>query len=148
MDYEEKLLVGHRWYERKNIKSLFPFGHGLSYTDFSYGDLEISVGDNADVVCRFNIENIGYMDGQEVAQCYVSYESSPSDEPIKSLQSFKKVLIEKQKKQEIEIHLNARNFSYWDVKDKDWKIRPGSYSIEIGSSSEKIELSETITLGN
>ena len=148
MDYEEKLLVGHRWYERKNIKSLFPFGHGLSYTDFSYGDLEISVGDNADVVCRFNIENIGDMDGQEVAQCYVSYESSPSDEPIKSLQSFKKVLIEKQKKQEIEIHLNARNFSYWDVKDKDWKIRAGSYSIEIGSSSEKIELSETITLGN
>ena len=88
------------------------------------------------------------MDGQEVAQCYVSYESSPSDEPIKSLQSFKKVLIEKQKKQEIEIHLNARNFSYWDVKVKDWKIRPGSYAIEIGSSSEKIELSETINLGN
>ena len=120
----------------------------MSYTDFSFGNLKISVSDNSDVVCKFNVENIGDMDGQEVAQCYVSYESSPSDEPIKSLQSFKKVFIEKQKKQEIEIHLNARNFSYWDVKDKDWKIRPCSYSIEIGSSSEKIELSETIKLGD
>ena len=62
--------------------------------------------------------------------------------------SITKAFSQYKKKQEIKIHLNARNFSYWDVKDKDWKIRPGSYSIEIGSSSEKIELSETITLGN
>ena len=71
-----------------------------------------------------------------------------SYEYIKSLESFKKFFIVNKNKQEIEINLNARNFSYWDVKDKDWKIRPGSYSIEIGSSSEKIELSETITLGD
>ena len=76
------------------------------------------------------------------------YDTSPSEEPLNILQSFRKVIIEKKIQKTTQNNLTARNHSYWDVKDKDWKIRPGSYSIEIGSSSEKIELSETITLGN
>ena len=58
MDYEEKLLVGHRWYEKKNIKPLFPFGFGLSYTDFSFSNLEIIKNDNYNVECKFKLKNV------------------------------------------------------------------------------------------
>ena len=95
MDYEEKLLVGHRWYEKKNIKPLFPFGFGLSYTDFSFSNLEIIKNDNYNIECKFEIKNAGMMDGSEVAQCYVSFSNLTKDEPLKTLQSFKKVFIKK-----------------------------------------------------
>ena len=66
MDYEEKLLIGYRWYDRKNIDLLFPFGHGLSYTKFKYSDLRINIQDTKKVSCKFSIENIGKIAGAEV----------------------------------------------------------------------------------
>lgn len=146
MNYEEKLLIGHRWYERKGMKPLFPFGFGLSFTKFSFSDLEVIKKDDLNINCKFRIKNFGEMDGHEVAQCYVAFLKAEEDEPLKTLQSFKKVFIEKNKEIELEISLNKRNFSYWDVDKKDWMVKPGEYRIDIGSSSEKIELSEIIVL--
>ena len=146
MNYEEKLLIGHRWYERKGKKPLFPFGFGLSFTKFSFSDLEVIKKDDLNINCKFRIKNFGEMDGHEVAQCYVAFLKAEEDEPLKTLQSFKKVFIEKNKEIELEISLNKRNFSYWDVDKKDWMVKPGEYRIDIGSSSEKIELSEIIVL--
>ena len=146
MNYEEKLLIGHRWYERKGKKPLFPFGFGLSFTKFSFSDLEVIKKDDLNINCKFRIKNFGEMDGHEVAQCYVAFLKAEEDEPLKTLQSFKKVFIEKNKEIELEISLNKRNFSYWDVVKKDWMVKPGEYRIDIGSSSEKIELSEIIVL--
>ena len=146
MNYEEKLLIGHRWYERKGKKPLFPFGFGLSFTKFSFSDLEVIKKDDLNINCKFRIKNFGEMDGHEVAQCYVAFLKAEEDEPLKTLQSFKKVFLEKNKEIELEISLNKRNFSYWDVDKKDWMVKPGEYRIDIGSSSEKIELSEIIVL--
>ena len=146
MNYEEKLLIGHRWYERKGKKPLFPFGFGLSFTKFSFSNLEVIKKDDLNINCKFRIKNFGEMDGHEVAQCYVAFLKAEEDEPLKTLQSFKKVFIEKNKEIELEISLNKRNFSYWDVDKKDWMVKPGEYRIDIGSSSEKIELSEIIVL--
>ena len=146
MNYEEKLLIGHRWYERKGKKPLFPFGFGLSFTKFSFSNFELIKKDDLNINCKFRIKNFGEMDGHEVAQCYVAFLKAEEDEPLKTLQSFKKVFIEKNKEIELEISLNKRNFSYWDVDKKDWMVKPGEYRIDIGSSSEKIELSEIIVL--
>ena len=146
MDYEEKLLVGHRWYEKKDIKPLFPFGFGLSYTDFSFSDLELIKNDNYNVECKFKLKNEGMMDGSEVAQCYVSFSNAEKDEPLKSLQSFKKVFIKQDSEMELKLTLNKRSFSYWDIQEKDWIVRPGTYTISIGSSSEQIELKKDILL--
>ena len=146
MNYEEKLLIGHRWYERKGKKPLFPFGFGLSFTKFSFSDLEVIKKDDLNINCKFRIKNFGEMDGHEVAQCYVAFLKAEEDEPLKTLQSFKKVFIKKNKEIELEISLNKRNFSYWDVDKKDWMVKPGEYRIDIGSSSEKIELSGIIVL--
>ena len=146
MNYEEKLLIGHRWYERKGKKPLFPFGFGLSFTKFSFSNLEVIKKDDLNINCKFRIKNFGEMDGHEVAQCYVAFLKAEEDEPLKTLQSFKKVFIGKNKEIELEISLNKRNFSYWDVDKKDWMVKPGEYRIDIGSSSEKIELSEIIVL--
>ena len=146
MDYEEKLLVGHRWYEKKNIKPLFPFGFGLSYTDFSFSNLEIIKNDNYNIECKFEIKNAGMMDGSEVAQCYVSFSNLTKDEPLKTLQSFKKVFIKKGNTMELKLALNKRSFSYWDIQEKNWIVRPGTYTISIGSSSEQIRLKKDILL--
>ena len=146
MNYDEKLLVGYRWYDRKANDPLFPFGHGLSYTQFQYSDLEIKMGGSNEVSCKFMIANIGDVIGAEVAQCYVAFKNSDNAEPIKTLQGFAKETIGAGDKKTVEIRLTQRNFSYWDIEDKCWKIRQGSYEILIGSSATRIHLTETISL--
>ena len=146
MNYEEKLLVGYRWYDKKASAPLFPFGHGLSYTQFQYSDLTIKMHDNNEVSCIFAIENVGDAIGAEVAQCYVALENSANDEPIKTLQGFAKETIGIGNKKTVEIRLTQRNFSYWDVESKCWKIRRGTYQILIGSSATLMHLKETVNL--
>jgi beta-glucosidase len=146
MNYEEKLLVGYRWYDKKGNDPLFSFGHGLSYTQFEYSNLAIKMHDSNEVSCIFTIENIGDVIGAEVAQCYVAFENLDSDEPIKTLQGFAKETIAAGDKKTVEIKLTQRNFSYWDVESKCWKIRQGSYQILIGSSARLIHLTKTVSL--
>ena len=146
MNYEEKLLVGYRWYDKKGNDPLFSFGHGLSYTQFEYSNLAIKMHDSNEVSCIFTIENIGDVIGAEVAQCYVAFENLDSDEPIKTLQGFAKETIAAGDKKTVEIKLTQRNFSYWDVESKCWKIRQGSYEILIGSSARLIHLTKTVSL--
>ena len=146
MDYEEKLLIGYRWYDRKNIDLLFPFGHGLSYTKFKYSDLRIEIQDTKKVSCKFSIENIGKIAGAEVAQCYISRLEADDHEPLKTLQGFQKKFLHSNEKMEFKINLTPRNFSQWNIEKKEWEIKHGSYQILIGSSSAEIFLEEKITL--
>ena len=146
MNYEEKLLVGYKWYERKAIDTLFPFGHGLSYTQFYYSNLEVHIRENMEVSCKFMLENTGDVVGAETAQCYVAFQNADESEPVKTLQGFAKESIEGKGKMEIEIKLTPRNFSYWDIDSKNWKIKKGSYEILIGSSATTIHLRTAINL--
>jgi len=146
MNYDEKLLVGHRWYEKHSIKPLFCFGHGLSYTNFKYQNLEVTVNEGFSVSCKFEVQNVGDISGLEIAQCYVSFAEAQGDEPCKTLRGFVKEKIGANQIQKIEIMLEARNFSYWSVETNTWQIRKGSYGIHIGSSAENIRLEASINL--
>ena len=146
MNYEEKLLVGYRWYDKKDIKTLFPFGHGLSYTQFEYTDLEVEIQANNKVSCTFLIQNTGLIAGAETAQCYIGYKTDDHSEPKKTLQGFSKITLNQGDKSKVEINLNSRNFSSWNEAKQNWEIRPGSYEIFIGSSAENIILQSTINL--
>ena len=146
MNYDEKLLVGHRWYESNSIKPLFCFGHGLSFTSFNYQNLEVTTGSDFVVTCKFEIQNTGDISGLEIAQCYVSFASPLPGEPFKTLQGFVKEEIGANELKKVEIKLGPRNFSFWSVETNTWQIREGSYQILIGSSSENILLQANINL--
>ena len=146
MNYDEKLLVGHRWYEANSIKPLFCFGHGLSFTSFNYQNLEVTTGSDFVVTCKFEIQNTGDISGLEIAQCYVGFTSLLPGEPYKTLQGFIKEEIGANELKKVEIKLGPRNFSFWSVETNTWQIREGSYQILIGSSSENILLQANINL--
>ena len=146
MNYEEKLLVGYRWYDKKDIKTLFPFGHGLSYTQFEYTDLEVEIQSKNKVSCKFSIQNTGLIAGAETAQCYIGYKTDDHSEPKKTLQGFSKITLNQGDKSKVEINLNSRNFSSWNEAKQNWEVRSGSYEIFIGSSAENIILQSTINL--
>ena len=146
MNYDEKLLVGHRWYESNSIKPLFCFGHGLSFTSFNYQNLEVTTGSDFVVTCKFEIQNTGDISGLEIAQCYVGFASPLPGEPYKTLQGFIKEEIGANELKKVEIKLGPRNFSFWSVETNTWQIREGSYQILIGSSSENILLQANINL--
>ena len=146
MNYDEKLLVGHRWYESNSIKPLFCFGHGLSFTSFNYQNIEVTTGSDFVVTCKFEIQNTGDISGLEIAQCYVGFASPLPGEPYKTLQGFVKEEIGANELKKVEIKLGPRNFSFWSVETNTWQIREGSYQILIGSSSENILLQANINL--
>ena len=146
MNYDEKLLVGYKWYEKKNIEPLFCFGHGLSYTNFCYENLEVIVKNNHEISCKFTIKNLGDIAGAEIAQCYVGFLDPAEEEPIKTLQGFTKIDIDANESKDVEIKLLHRNFSYWSVDTNTWQIKGGSHQIYIGSSSQNISLKSVINL--
>ena len=146
MSYDEKLLIGYKWYDRKKIEPLFHFGHGLSYTNFEYSDLRISNSDKNNFTCSFNIENVGDISGFEISQCYISFMNCDEDEPIKKLQGFDKTYINSGEIKKIEICLDSKSFSTWDIKNHQWEIKKGVFNILIGSSSNDIKLKDSINL--
>ena len=146
MDYDEKLLVGYKWYDRNLIEPLFPFGHGLSYTEFEYSDLKIKKETKNSFICSYMIKNTGDTSGFEVSQCYVQPYKINNNEPIKTLQGFDKTFLNSGESKEIKIVLSERNFSSWDLLNNDWDIKYKEYDILIGSSSKDIKLVERIKL--
>ena len=146
MDYEEKLLVGYKWYDTKNVEPLFSFGHGLSYTNFEYSDLQLEIENAHEVSCKFTVKNTGDFSGAETSQCYVGFMQKEKDEPVKTLQGFNKTKINSSEEVEIEITLNKRSFSSWNLEKGHWEVRPGTYQIMIGDSSNNILLQTEINL--
>src|SRR6056300_750790 len=146
MDYDEKLLVGYKWYDKNIIEPLFPFGHGLSYTEFEYSELKIKKDMNNSFTCSYMIKNTGDTSGSEISQCYVQPKKSDNNEPIKTIQGFDKTFLNPGESKEIEIVLSKRNFTSWDLSKNDWDIKYKEYDILIGSSSRDIKLIERINL--
>ena len=138
--YREGVFVGYRGYEKNNVKPLFPFGYGLSYTTFKYSNLQLSP-----TQATFDVTNTGQRAGAAVAQLYVGSPAGAVPRPAKELKGFAKVNLKPGETQHITLPLNDRSFSYYDVGSKQWKIPPGSYSVMVGSSSEQIELTGKVT---
>jgi beta-glucosidase len=147
--YREGVFVGYRWYEHLGIEPLFPFGHGLSYTTFEYGGLElgrdrIAAGETLEVA--FTLENSGTVDGAEVAQVYVRDVLSSHPRPPKELKGFAKQMLSAGETRRVHIALDARAFSFWHEEREQWVAEPGRYEIQVGPSSADIRLRGSVEL--
>ena len=141
--YQEGIFVGYRYYTKKRMPVLFPFGYGLSYTTFEYSNLKLSAEKIADTdtlqVC-VDVTNTGKVAAKEVAQVYVSPVNPSVMRPDRELKGFDKQMIDAGATARCTIHLGPEAFSYYDVKSHSWKEDPGEYRILIGASSQNILL--------
>ncbi|HVT13286.1 MAG TPA: glycoside hydrolase family 3 C-terminal domain-containing protein [Fimbriimonadaceae bacterium] len=141
--YAEGLAVGYRYFDTAKTKPLFPFGAGLSYATFRYSDYKVETGHKGEAVVRFTITNAGDRQAAEVAQVYVSPEHSLVPRPLKELKGYVRVSLKPGESREVSVLLDARAFSYYDVKAHDWIVAHGTYRILVGSSSQDIRLRGT-----
>ena len=140
--YGERIFVGYRWYDTRDIKPRLPFGHGLSYTTFEYSEVSVKP------VCRlgepvkvaFKLTNSGERAGQEVVQLYVRDPEAQVARPRKELKAFKKVALKPGQSTLVEFSLDERSLAYWDQSEKAWVAEPGEFEILIGASSRDIRL--------
>jgi beta-glucosidase len=143
VEYTEGVFVGYRGYEKSGTKALFPFGHGLSYTTFSYGDLKISPpsGENGTAVAvSFRVKNTGLREGAEVAEVYVGDSHAPVPRPPKELKGFARVSLRPGESKEVTVKLDSRSFSYYDVVRHGWHAAPGEFDVLVGASSADVRL--------
>lgn len=147
--YNDGIYVGYRYYETKKIKPLFPFGHGLSYTDFSYQNLRLSSGvvdDTGTLTVHFEIENTGSVAGKEVAQLYVAPPVCRLRRPFKELKGFAKVDLKPGERKQVTVSLTYRDFAYYDPEFRDWIVDSGEYQILVGKSSQEICLEGNVSV--
>jgi beta-glucosidase len=147
--YAEGVFVGYRHYDKSEIKPLFPFGFGLSYTKFRYSNLSVSpqtASGDQPVTVTFTLTNTGERKGAEVAELYVGDTHSSVLRPVKELKGFARTELKPGEKKTVSLTLHRRDLSYYDVNDKQWKAEPGDFGILVGSSSAKIELKGSLHL--
>ena len=143
--YSEGLFLGYRHFDRADVKPLFPFGFGLSFTTFEYSVLSTD-RNSGEVKVSFTIKNTGTRRGAEVAQVYVGDSHSHVPRPVEELKGFARVDLAPGESKAVSVSLDRRAFAYYDTEGKDWKVEPGVFKILVGSSSQKIELQSEITL--
>lgn len=141
--YPEGVFIGYRWFEKQNIDPLFPFGHGLSYTDFEYSDIKISSkairGDDT-VTITAKVTNTGDVTGGEIVQLYLNDEVASVERPAKELKGFQKVFLEPGETKPVSITLDKRALSFWDEPANDWRAEPGKFNVMLGASVSDIRL--------
>lgn len=138
--YDEGLLVGYRWFDAKGQAPLFPFGHGLSYTDFRYGDLSVTparVGADRKVTVTVPVTNVGGRDGSEVVQLYVGFPES-AGEPPRQLKAFHKTRFKGGESRVVTLTLDEQALSIWDEAAKRWTVPTGTYTVAAGRSSRDL----------
>lgn len=147
VEYKEGIFVGYRYYDAKEIEPLFPFGHGLSYTEFSYRDMSISAKEIADsdtVKISVFVKNTGKTAGKEIVQLYVRDIQSSVTRPEKELKGFEKISLKPGEEKKVTFTLDKRSFAYYNVELKDWHVETGEFEILIGKSSREIVLRDTL----
>ncbi len=146
--YNDKLMVGYRYWTTTGKHPLFPFGFGLSYTTFTFSKLEVpaSAASGSTVKVSFDITNTGKAAGAEVAQVYVSDPSAKTDRPERELKGFEKVSLTPGETKHVTLTLDARAFSYWEAATHKWIIDSGKFVIRVGDSSENTPLHADLTL--
>ncbi len=141
-------MVGYRYWTTTGKHPLFPFGFGLSYTTFSFSNLQApaTAASGSTVPVSFDVTNTGSAAGAEVAQLYISDPSAKVNRPERELKGFAKVRLEPGETRHVTLKLDARAFSYWDPIAHEWTIDPGKFVIRIGDSSENTPRSADLTL--
>jgi beta-glucosidase len=148
VNYGEGIFVGYRYYDQKDVTPLFPFGHGLSYTSFTYSDLKVTkkfkAGGKVDV--SLTVTNSGEAAGKEVVQLYVSDRKSALPRPPKELKGFAKLALGPGEAGKVAFTLDERAFSYYDPHKQGWVAEPGEFDVLVGSSSRDIRVKAKVTL--
>ena len=149
VEYREGIFVGYRYYDKKKMDVLFPFGYGLSYTTFAYSNLRVdkeSMKDTDTMTVSVDVTNTGKMVGKEVVQLYVADKESTVIRPVKELRDFAKVELAPGETKTVSFTLGKRAFAYYSVKLHDWHVETGEFDIMIGQSSRDIVLTKTVTV--
>ncbi|WP_295268673.1 glycoside hydrolase family 3 C-terminal domain-containing protein, partial [uncultured Catenibacterium sp.] len=143
-EYRESVYVGYRYYDTSKIQVQYPFGFGLSYTEFKYSDLLIEEDG-----IKVSVTNTGERDGAEVVQMYVSLPHAIVFRPEKELKGFEKVYLKAGESKQIRIPFDDKTFRYWNIKTRQWEIETGTYQIMVGASVTDIRLTGmTEKIGN
>lgn len=140
-NYSEGIFVGYRWNDKEGIKPLFPFGHGLSYTDFKYGKVVLDntqIDSNGKITLTVPVTNSGKKYGAEVVQLYISDCKSSLPRPLKELKNFKKVYLEPNQTAEVVFEITTDDLKFFDADKHLWIAEPGEFEALIGSSSSDI----------
>jgi len=141
--YGESVFVGYRYFDKKEITPLFPFGHGLSYTSFAYSDMKMektAYKDNEQVKIQLSVTNTGAIAGKEIVQIYISPVTNERNiiRPIKELKAFQKVELEPGETKTLTFMLDFRSFAWYDVDIGDWRVETGTYKLLAAASSADI----------
>ena len=144
--YQEGIYVGYRHFDKANLEVAYPFGYGLSYTDFKYDDLNVDKN-NTEIKINLKITNTGGMAGKEVTQIYIGKEETEIDRPLIELKSFAKTpVLNIGEAFQVNLSVLISDLSYWDEVSDSWKIEKGKYKVYAGSSSRDIRLTSEIEL--
>ena len=143
--YTEESLVGYRWFDTKEVKPMFAFGHGLSYVDFEYGQLSAKAGKDA-VKVKFTIKNGGSMPADEVAQIYVHRVDSAVEWPAKELKAFKRVTIGAGETKTVTLEIPLKDLRYWSEETNAWELEHGKLQLLLGSASDDIRQTSEVTI--
>lgn len=143
--YKEGVFIGHRWLEQQNIKPLFPFGHGLSYTSFSYDNLTVAAQSDGKFKVNVTVQNTGPVFGKEVVQLYLQDVESSVERPLKELKGFAKVALNPGESKTVTITIDKRDLSFWSESENDWVAEPGMFNVYVGASHEDIRRTTSFT---
>ncbi len=139
--YAEGVFIGYRYYEKRRMPVLFPFGHGLSYTEFEYSDPKIdktSIKEDETATVTIEVWNVGRYPGKEIVQLYVSDDVSKITRPTKELKGFKKIFLNPGEKTTVSFTLDKRSFAYYNEVIHDFHVESGDFTVMIGASSSDI----------
>ncbi len=147
VEYREGVFVGYRYYTSKKMPVLFPFGYGLSYTDFAYSNLRVDKTDMTDaeeLVVSVDVTNTGSRFGKEVVQLYVGDVKSTVKRPVRELRGFTKLALEPGETKTATFLLGKRAFAYYNTEISDWYVEDGDFTIEVGKNAASILCSATV----
>lgn len=149
VEYRESIYVGYRYYDKAGLDVQYPFGHGLSYTEFTYSDLKLektNLSDKETLGLSLTVKNTGALAGSEVVQIYVAPPEGAAFRPVRELRAAAKVHLAPGESRQVCFTLEPRDFAYYNVNCSDWFVESGVYSVQAGSSSRDIRLSESVTV--
>ncbi|MEV5751794.1 glycoside hydrolase family 3 C-terminal domain-containing protein [Actinoallomurus sp. NPDC052308] len=138
--YKEGIFVGYRWYDKTGTTPLFPFGYGLSYTSFAYGDLRVRAS-HGGLTVSFTLKNTGHRDGQEVAQVYVGAGPNVTEpQAVRKLAGYEKVFLHAGQTRTVSVRVDAQQLRYWDTRTGSWRMATGTRGVWVGGSSRDLPL--------
>jgi beta-glucosidase len=144
--YGEGLFVGYRWYDARRSEVAFPFGHGLSYTSFSYADAAAAVDADGDIEVTVAVTNTGDRAGREVVQAYTSLPGGAVQRPVRELKAFASVALEPGETEVVTLTIRRKDLAYWDIRLDAWVVEGGEYVVDVAASSRDVRSSAAVRI--